>query len=364
MLPYWIAFLIAATGALTERSRLPTVGVPRQRPRGLNGTWWLVAVGLALFIGLRHEVGGDWGNYLNNFEALDLASLLQDPFSTQFLARDPGYRLFEWLAKQAGGGIYIVNLLSASVFSFGLARFCRALPHPWLALSLAIPYLVIVVAMGYTRQAVAIGCAMLALTWLQEGRRLRYLLWIAIASLFHQTALVLAPLGFLATSRHWVTGMLASALALAILLLTAAADSVTRLTSSYLESDYQSEGALIRLLMLAFPAALYFFRRHYFSLSSGSKRLWSWLALGALILFCAYFFSPSSTALDRIGLYLIPMQLAVFSHLPQAYSKLCNTKITVLLSLCYAGLTLFVWLFFGHHALYWLPYQSLLAVSL
>jgi hypothetical protein len=57
--------------------------------------------------------------------------------------------------------------------------FCRTQPRPWLALTLAFPYLVVVVAMGYTRQGVAIGLEMLALLALERDRLLPFLGWIA-----------------------------------------------------------------------------------------------------------------------------------------------------------------------------------------
>jgi hypothetical protein len=67
-------------------------------------------------------------------------------------------------------------------------------PRPWLALTLAFPYLVMVVAMGYTRQAVAIGVECLALLALERDRLLVFLGWIALAATFHKTALVLMVL--------------------------------------------------------------------------------------------------------------------------------------------------------------------------
>ena len=44
-----------------------------------------------------------------------------------------------------------------------LIRFCLAQADPWLSVLIAIPYMVIVVAMGYTRQAVALGILMVGL---------------------------------------------------------------------------------------------------------------------------------------------------------------------------------------------------------
>jgi hypothetical protein len=360
MLPYWIAFLIAATGALTERSRLPTVDVPRQRPRGLNGTWWLVAVGLALFIGLRHEVGGDWYTYLENYQSLDWGAFWDHQRLGSILARDPAYRMFEWLSQEVGFGIYGVNLLAALVFAYGLARFCRALPMPWLALTAALPYLVTVVAMGYTRQAVAIGCAMVAFTWLIQGNRMRFVIWIALGSLFHQTALILIPLAILATTKRWFVALLSSIGLGALGFALAFQEPIARLSHGYLAASYESEGAMIRLAMNALPALLFLMRKQHFAMNPTEKRLWSWFAWASISLLALLSLSPSSTAVDRIGLYLIPIQLAIAAHWPAAYQRLLGQRAAVFLTLVYSTSVLATWLLFANHAFAWLPYQSVL----
>ena len=120
----------------------------------------LVAIGLflTLLIGLREQVGGDWFNY---FPYLNRARGL--PFAAMLLSNEPGYGLLNWVGANVGGSIYFVNTICGLVFTVGLLLFCRSQPRPWLALCLAFPYLVTVVAMGYSRQGVAIGLEMIAL---------------------------------------------------------------------------------------------------------------------------------------------------------------------------------------------------------
>ena len=42
-------------------------------------------------------------------------------------------------------------------FIIGLTIFVKSLPNPWLGYVIAFPYLITVVGMGYSRQAVVIG---------------------------------------------------------------------------------------------------------------------------------------------------------------------------------------------------------------
>ena len=55
-------------------------------------------------------------------------------------------------------------------------------------------YLIIVVALGYSRQSVAIGIELVALLFLQQNKLFHFMGLIAVASTFHRTVLVLLVL--------------------------------------------------------------------------------------------------------------------------------------------------------------------------
>jgi hypothetical protein len=64
--------------------------------------------------------------------------------------------------------------------------------------------------------------------------------------------------------------------------------------------------------------------------------------------------SPSSAAVDRISLYLIPLQIAVLGRMPLIFkSRLFGTVMVT----AYCFLVEFVWLNFAQFADLWLPYQ-------
>lgn len=166
--------------------------------------WLLVGLVLAVLMGLRHEVGGDWFNYLPQFQDTAVLS-----FGEALSLGDPGYSALNWLVAQLGGTIYGVNLACAAVLMWGTVVFCRRQPNPWLALLAAVPYLLIVVGMGYTRQSVALGFALLGLVALGDGRVRAFVLWVVLGALFHKSAVLLLPIAALAASRNrWLTGVL------------------------------------------------------------------------------------------------------------------------------------------------------------
>lgn len=349
MTPYWLLFFFPLLACV-------------QGPRRPWTTWqsWLIGIALVLFIGLRHEVGGDWFNYLPYLSRASGHSL------SEVLAwGDPGFNALNWLFASQSWGIYGVNLVCSAIFSAGLVLFCRAQPRPWLALCLAVPYLVIVVAMGYSRQAVAIGFIMPGLLALERGRLWLFLVSIAAAATFHSTAL--AMLAFVMPA---VPGRSLTMRALRLLLLlivggvlvqTFLAARVDRFVSGYINYQYQSEGAAIRVMMNLLPGALLLLWPKKFALTPQQLRLWCAIGLTALGCAVALVLMPSnSTAVDRIALYVIPLQLVVGSRLPGTHLLGLSPPQLLLGVLSFCLLVQFVWLNFATHASGWLPYANML----
>ena len=97
---------------------------------------------------------------------------------------DPGYQALNWLVQEWNGEIWWVNSVSAAIFAWGLIRLCQNQPRPMLAVLVAVPYLIIVVAMGYTRQSIAIGILMAGLASLGRGGSvIRFAIYVAVAAL-------------------------------------------------------------------------------------------------------------------------------------------------------------------------------------
>lgn len=350
MWPYWMMFLVPAAAALMERARSDNKDTRPERP----GIGWVAAmIGFTLVVGYRYKVGADWGAYLDQLlrvRGTTLGYVLSIP--------DPGYQLTNWLSLEAGGDVFTVNLVCGGLLAIGLGSLCQTLPRPWLALAVSVPYLMIVVGMGYSRQGVAVGMGMLGMAALKKHSPLRFMAWTIVGATFHKTAVLLLPITALAgtKNRYWsmVWGAAVTGVAYVLLL----EDSVESLYAGYIEAEYQSEGALVRLLMNALPAGILLGMRKRFVLEEAEGALWRWIAIISIALLGILFVSPSSTAVDRVALYMIPLQLVVFSHLPTVLggSERSNQGWTALVVLYYA-LVLFVWLNYAAHSRYWLPYR-------
>lgn len=343
MLIYWALFGYFAVGALLSR---PGEGQRRPKP--------LLVIGVivtALLIGLRYEVGGDWPNYEYWFSFAgrgDLARVLK--------FGDPAYQVVNWAVQQLGFEIWLVNLVCGVIFTWGLYRLCKAQPEPWLAFAVAIPYVVIVVGMGYTRQGVALGILMAGLTAFQRSpSTLRFAAYVTFAALFHKTAVVAFPLVALANPRNRIINILI-VIATSVLLYDAfLGDAMDDFIQNYIKTEYSSQGAMIRIAMDVAPAILLLTFRRRFDFTESELKLWRNFALAALTLPVWLALSPSSTAVDRIALYLLPLQIVVFSRVPgRLIATVPFGRAVVILG---AIMVQFVWLNFASHADHWVPYR-------
>lgn len=341
MLIFWLMFFVPAWAVLHPR---------RLKASQAQIIWIIVGIVFAALVGFRHEVGGDWFNYLPMF--FDAGS---KDFAAAISHGDPGYSALNWVVYRIGGSVYWVNLICATVLMSGTVVFCRRQPNPWLALLAAVPYMLIVVGMGYTRQGVALGFALLGLAALENGRVRAFVIWVAIGALFHKSAILLMPIAALAASNNRIltTALVVLTTVMAYFLLLR--DSAENLWASYVTAEMQSQGGAIRVAMNALPAAIVLIFGRRLEPDAAKRRLWTCIAVFAFV--CVGLVGLASTAVDRVGLYLIPLQLFVFSRVPRLAKDTRSRTLLVLGIVGYYAAVQFVWLNFATHAEYWLPYQ-------
>jgi len=343
VLVYWLMLGYFAVGSMLVRP---------PEPDRHSGTKLLIlgTVLSALVIGLRYKVGADWEPYRFLFSYAgygDLEKVLK--------IGDPGYQLLNWVVQRIGYEIWVVNLVCAAIFAFGLYRFARSQPDPWLVYVVAVPYLVVVVAMAYTRQAVAIGILLAGLAALQRTQSIiRFAVYIAAAALFHKTVVVVLPLVIFASQRSRLLNLLAGVAGSILLYDIFLSSSVEGFVENYIKSEYNSQGALIRVFMNLVPAIALLTLRRRLHFRPIEMKMWTYFALAAAAMPVAMVVLPSTTVVDRISLYLIPLQLAVLPRLSYLFKQRNLGRFFIIL---YAVLVLFVWLNFAVHAGYWLPYR-------
>jgi hypothetical protein len=354
MFAYWVMFGIYAVGAVLAS------GTPKNRQN--SSPLFIGAAALIIaWMGFRYEVGGDWYNYLEIFSEYGNNSF---DYALSSARGDPAFGILNWLLFKLDLGVWPVNLVSAFVLIWGIVKFSKKQPNPWLVTCVALPYLIIVVGMGYVRQGVAIGFLLAAISVFSDKRYGRFIVYCILATAFHKSAIIAIPLIVLSEERHKLT-VYGVGLALGALLFSFFIDSfLSRLVTNYVDSEVTSQGAGVRVLMIVLPALVFLPFRKRFARSPHELRLWTLFSLAALGCAALYLLSSASTAEDRVALLLIPLQLFVLSRLPYAFSsKGGPDKLLLVLVLAYSAAVQFVWLTYGDNAHWWLPYKTYLSTD-
>ncbi|PRH83403.1 EpsG family protein [Arenimonas caeni] len=347
--PYLAFFALAGLPALLFTKRVH---------RGLWVAVWFFCI---LFVGLRHQVGGDWEGYLlitQRIYGLPLADAIKE--------QELLFSLLTWLSSRAGFGVYGVNVIGAVIFFSGLFAYCRKLQAPWLALAASLPFLVVVAVMSANRQGIAIGIVLYVMSVWDRWSVLKRSAGIALAALFHASAAVLLVLSVvdLKISR-WKKGLLFLLVgSCALWLLVRSEAAFLRYTQTYISEQPEgvySPGALFHLLLNLVPALLILlYRRKWRSVVPNWPliRQLSFVAIG-LALLVPFF----SVAAGRFSLYLFPISLIFVSSLPSLFRHaearaLVRTILVVLLAM-----VLIVWLAFANTANTYHPYQNVLMLD-
>jgi hypothetical protein len=345
MFPYWALFSVFGAGALLS---------PGEQRRRISLLLGFALTAAALMIGFRYRVGGDWHHYdlmYSYIGLLDFGDALTVPNS------DPGYSILNWVAQPFHLRIWFVNLTCAAIFLWGLAKLAAQQPHPWLFFATMISYGLVVVGMGYTRQSVAIGLVAAAFASFRDRGTMGAAFYIILAALFHKSAIVMLPLIALAERKSPILNILVGAMLAWLLYYFLLAESSSRLFENYIGAQLQSQGAGVRVAMTLLPTLCFFLWRGRMEFDAREMALWKTMAFAGIAAGICLAVVPSSTAVDRLNLYLIPFQSVILSRLPLTQSDR-RSALTIRAGLvAYSAMVLFVWLNYAVNAQLWLPYR-------
>ena len=231
---------------------------------------YLFGIILTIVIGYRHEVGGDWFQYLhiNNY-------YLHRDLNFFKIPKEHANIFLQWFSVNFLNGIYDANLISAVLFVIGLIRFSMCLTMPWVALLISIPFLIVVVSMGYTRQATAMGFIMWGLVDLRNRNTIKYVVSVIIASFFHLSAIVMLPIALVYKKNKATFFVYFIFIALMLFFSYYFYDQLNRLFFYYILLEvHESGGAVIRVAMNFFAAMLFFVFYDQFKEKFDDEKLW------------------------------------------------------------------------------------------
>jgi hypothetical protein len=274
--------------------------------------YYVVLFTLFVFSAFRYQVGCDWLGYYSQYNAafnFEWSSLtrIQEPIWWAILA---------WI-NETGLPYPIANVISSAIFFVGVHVLARRQPDPLGFLVLLFPILIINMPMSGIRQGAAIGLICIALTAFIDRRPLRYAIWVALAGGFHSSAMIFMLLLPLAKGQYTISRLiLAAVAALPGVYLLASSQAAEVATSRYIDNEVDAAGAVFRVSLLAL-SALYFFLLLRKKWSRTWPQDYSLGDIGAMGMLLAPLVLPVSTVIgDRLGYYLIPIQVMIFARLP------------------------------------------------
>jgi hypothetical protein len=181
--------------------------------------------------------------------------------------------------------------------------------------------------------------------------------WVLVASLFHASAFIVAVLIALsyAENRLQAAALLIASAIPAYYVLFSTFDSYLK---RYGQHRVDSGGVTFRLAMNAVPALILLIKGSRSFSPRGEHAFWRALALLSLALLPTMLYLKSTTVIDRLSLYAIPLQILVLSSLPAQFSTSSATRIYPVMGVvAYAALTLLVYFTLGTFANSYLPYE-------
>ncbi|WP_109317296.1 EpsG family protein [Pseudovibrio ascidiaceicola] len=310
------------------------------------------AIALSAFIGFRFEVGKDWIQYNYIFKLIT-----ELPFIDAMDLTDAGYSFLNWLSHQLGFGISAVFFFCAVVLVVGLMMFAAMTPYPWLAMAVAMPHIVTIMAMDHIRQTTALGFILIGLAFLKRDRVWVFLGCIVLGALFHRTAIICLIFGLLLVQKNRLLLYPAVLGISALLMEFLLADQIGVYILRYVETSAGSRGALIRLLLNALPAVGFLIYGKYANLPPRIDKVMkamAWAAVFSLILLPLL---PSPVIIDRIGKYFLPVQILFFPLIVSLLRGYAFRFIATSLICAYLFLTQFYWLYTSELADFWVPYK-------
>ena len=346
---FYSLYIFLAFKAIEERQLVNTF-----KKRTQN----LLIIFFSLIIGLREEVGCDWDQYKTIFNSF------YDRLNEQWFRLEPSYYMLNSIFSRWEYGFYFVNLVCGVIVSYCLIKFCENLPRPWLGLCVAYPYFITVVAMGYTRQSVSISLSLLAFLVLEKGQFYKSIFYIILGATFHRSGFLFlfAPLLYTFQSTKFSNFI-------KIILLIPISNYFLEsflfpyfifFRIGYLDQNLSSTGSLIRIILCVIPSFFFIFNFNKFKLPNITKNIFLTLSIMSIMSLIALRFVPSSTAVDRFALNLIPIQILVASYVPDIgdlkFDKF-SLKFLIVLTVFFV---LSVWLIFATHSFCWIPYRNII----
>ena len=283
----------------------------------------LISFFYIFLIGFRFDVGGDWINYEFMYNNVFLLNELYSHILTLNIKNiliiinqiNFGFDILTSLSRTFDLGFQGLNFLNAILLILGLYYFSKNKNNKLLIYLISFPILIIIVGMGYTRQASALGLLLISVSFLEERKIKESLFFVFLAFTFHKTAIIFGIVYVFYFNKINLFILISLIILSFSLYFLYFGKQINHILYHYLGpgNDFISIGALPRTSLFLISSLIFLLNPKIFVNSNSQLKLYSSFSL--IILFFFPFVLLYSTALDRILLYFFAIQLLIFSQL-------------------------------------------------
>ena len=277
--------------------------------------YWFILLGLFFLSGFRWAVGCDFGAYEHIF--LGTTRLPWGNLNVVAVLNEIGFVGLMRGIHQLGLSYTYLNVATSFIFFLGLHKLAIRQPNPLAILVFAFPLLLINLPMGAIRQGAAVGFICFAINAFSDKQLLRYILYVFAAVTFHVSALIFllfAPFIYWNFSlKNIFLVVFPSAVLTGIAFI--GSDLYVVFEYRYLNSKVDAVGAVFRLATLVLAGGLFVTTLRYkwqqlYPHDYKIINIAAWAMIVSPLLLVI-----SSTIGDRIGYYLMPLQLIIFARI-------------------------------------------------
>tara|TARA_Y100000768_G_C23777086_1_gene586143 strand:- start:4 stop:807 length:804 start_codon:yes stop_codon:yes gene_type:complete len=262
-------------------------------------------------------------------------------------------------------GLFFTNfiffkIIGSVVFIYSLNKFCNLFKDSkYIVFGFFMPYLGIVVSLGYLRQSLAISLFAIAIYYFLSNKEKKSLLFMTLSFLSHLVIspfLILYMKVFLKKKKYLVF-----LLFITLIIIYLSFDKIENYFYYYLGDGihFSSKGAIARLLLNIpfFCLVFYFFLKK--KVSNNEKVFY--IISSVIFIFCLYlYFTGRSTLADRLGIQLIFFQGLMIAKIYESLTHELIKKTYVILIFTYSITLFLAWKELSTFSSDWVPYNNII----
>ena len=310
-----------------------------------------IFISIIFFVGIRWQVGGDWGAYTRYYDYVFGRAPLNDPL---YYALNIFFNL---LKLDVLGKNIILIILFLIPFFYIFKKFHQNI---YLSLCIFFPIIFIVYGLGSIRQGLAMSYFLLFLYY--EGSKFNRFLIFLTPLLFHNASMVLYLLyifskliNFENKKKFFLTSSIFLVITLTIVFFNY--DYILYKVKYYvIEDTYHSTGAPIRAILLSFFSFIFLIR--FKKLKIKNKEIKNFVFFSSIfVIIISPFSLYLSTPVDRILGFFLIIKLMIVNEIIKSIKIKNERKLYSIIFIIVSYVYLVVWIFFGSSAQWWLRYE-------